>query len=46
MYLLKPTSVVRFKESSILMEAPLVNGLYRANLNELISKVGKVDISN
>jgi len=46
MYLLKPTSVVRFKESSILMETPLVNGLYRANFNELISKVGKVGMSN
>jgi len=45
MYLLRPDSKVTFKQSSILLEAPLQDGLYRANFMDLISKVGKVDVS-
>jgi len=46
MFLLKPDSVVHFKESCVLMEVPLVDGLYRANFEELVSKVGKININN
>jgi hypothetical protein len=42
MYLLRPDTKIKFSRADILVEAPLDNGLYRANFAEVVSRIGKV----
>lgn len=45
MYLLKPSAKVQFRAADVLLKAPLKAGLYRANFNDLVAKVGKIDLT-